>query len=146
VHHFPRNEIGYAEKLERLERAVEVNALVPGGIYRLATINSNDTSLGSVTRDLYVEVGDYAKAREALKHFVGDWGKIGRGERSQAFGLVLDALKRLGGEVSGKRGRRVLVPGAGHGRPAREIVQLVSFLITRMPSQSQLLTRLARIR
>jgi hypothetical protein len=101
---------------------------------------------GSVAGDLYVEVGDYAKAREALKHFVWDWSEIGRGERSQAFGLVLDALKRLGGEVSGRRGRGVLVPGAGHGRPAWEIVQLVSFFITCMPSQSQLLTRLVRIR
>ena len=31
------NEIGYAEKLERLERAIEVNAAVSCGIYRLAT-------------------------------------------------------------------------------------------------------------
>jgi hypothetical protein len=140
------NEIGYAEKLERLERAIEVNAVVSSGIYRLATAKGEDTGMGSVVEDVYVEVEDHAKVREALKHFVRDWSEDGRGERSQAFGLVLDALKRLESEVSGRRGKRVLVPGAGLGRLAWEISQLGSFLIVCMPSQSTLLTRLVRIR
>ena len=128
------NEVGYAEKLERLERAIEVNALVSTAIYRLATTkgeasaNGEDTSVHlAVARDVYVGVEDHAKVREALKHFVRDWSDEGRRERSQAFGMVLDALKRLETDVGGRGKKRVLVPGAGLGRLAWEISQLGSF-------------------
>ena len=127
------NGIGYDEKLERLERAVEVNAVISSGIYRLATTmnglaaaNSEDATPRLVADDVYVGMEDHAKVREALKHFVRDWSDEGRKERCQTFGLVLDALKRLEREVSGRR-RRVLVPGAGLGRLAWEISQLGSF-------------------
>jgi hypothetical protein len=139
------NEIGYAEKLERLESAIEVNAAVSHGIYRLATTKGEDPSLGSVVEDVYVGVEDHAKVREALKHFVRDWSEDGRGERPQAFGLVLDALKRLECEVNERRGKRALVPGAGLGRLAWEISQLGSFFIVRLPQDFTLLTRLVRI-
>ena len=140
------NEIGYAEKLERLERAIEVNAAVSCDIYRLATAKGEGMSLGSVVEDVYVGVEDHAKVREALKHFMRDWSEDGRGERSQAFGLVLDALKRFEREVSGRRGKRVLVPGAGLGRLAWEISQLGLSFIVRLPLDSTLLTLLVRIR
>ena len=124
------NEIGYAEKLERLERAIEVNAVISSGIYKLATTmnganaNGEDASLRLVRDDMYVGMEDHAKVREALKHFVRDWSDEGRRERGQAFGLVLDALKRLEREVGGRRRKRVLIPGAGLGRLAWEISQL----------------------
>ena len=127
------NELGYSEKLERLERAIEVNALVSTTIYRLATTggeadaNGKDTSVRPVARDTYVGVEDHAKVREALKHFVRDWSEEGRGERSQTFRMVLDTLGRLESEVGGRRKKRVLVPGAGLGRLAWEISQLGSF-------------------
>ena len=127
------NEIGYPEKLERMERAIEVNALVSSAIYRLATtedeanVEGKDTGAGSVSRDAYVGVEDHAKVREALKHFVRDWSEEGKRERCQAFGLVLDALKGLEREIGGRRKKKVLVPGAGLGRLAWEISQLGSF-------------------
>ena len=127
------NEVGYAEKLERLERAIEANAVVSGAIYRLATtrhganLKDKNTSVDSAAVDMYVGVEDHAKVREALKHFVRDWSKEGRRERHQAFGLVLDTLKRLESEVGQRRERRVVVPGAGLGRLAWEISQLGSF-------------------
>jgi len=127
------NEIGYADKLERLERAIEVNALVSTAIYRLATAkdkasaNDKDTSVGPVAQDPYVGVEDHARVREALKHFVRDWSEEGRRERSQTFGMVLDALMRLETELGGRGKKRVLVPGAGLGRLAWEISQLGSF-------------------
>ena len=124
------NKIGYAEKLERLERAIEVNAVISSGIYRLATTtNGADADGGGASprlvADVYVGMEDHAKVREALEHFVRDWSDEGRRERCQTFGLVLDALKRLEHEVSGRR--KVLVPGAGLGRLAWEISQLGSF-------------------
>ena len=125
-------DIGYAEKLERLEKAIEVNAVVSGGIYTLATtegetsLRGKDTSLGLIAWDAYVGAEDHAKVKEALKHFVRDWSEEGRKERCQTFGMVLDALKRLESEVSGRRKKRVLVPGAGLGRLAWEISQLGS--------------------
>jgi len=127
------NQIGYAEKLERLERVIEVNAVISGGIYRLAmamdgaNARGEDASLRLVADDMYVGVEDHAKVREALKHFVRDWSEEGRIERCQAFGPVLDALKRLEHEVNGRRRKRVFVPGAGLGRLAWEISQLGSF-------------------
>lgn len=127
------NEIGYAEKLDNLERAVEVNAVVTSGIYRLATTKNGEnvkditsTSVGPVSEGGHVWAEDHAKVREALKHFVRDWSEEGRRERHQAFGLVLDALKRLESEVGGRRVKRVLVPGAGLGRLAWEISRLGS--------------------
>jgi len=127
------NEIGYAEKLERLEKAIEVNAVISSGIYRLAMVmdgtiaNGEDVSLRLVADDVYVGVEDHAKVREALKHFVRDWSEEGRRERCQAFGLVLDALRRLEHDVSGRRRKRVLIPGAGLGRLAWDISQLGLF-------------------
>jgi len=129
------NEIGYAEKLETLEGAIEVNALVSSAIYRLAMENGEasakrkerrDASVYSVPRYAVVGVEDHAKVREALKHFVRDWSEEGRRERSQGFGMVLDALQRLESEVDERRNKRVLVPGAGLGRLAWEISQLGS--------------------
>jgi len=125
------NEIGYAEKLDKLERAVEVNAVVTSGIYRLATTKDGEnvkgivgTSVGLVAEHGRVGAEDHVKVREALKHFVRDWSEEGRRERHQTFGLVLDALKGLENEVGGRRMKRVLVPGAGLGRLAWEISQL----------------------
>jgi len=127
------NEVGYAEKLERLERAIEVNALVSTAIYRLATTkgktnaNGKDTSVHPDFQDAYVGVEDHAKVREALKHFVRDWSEEGRRERSQTFRMVLDALERLESDVGSRGKKRVLVPGAGLGRLAWEVSQLGSF-------------------
>ena len=125
--------IGYAGKLERLERAIEANAVVSAGIYGLATTTGNSDIkgsgmwTGSVVGDAYVGAEDHAKVREALKHFVRDWSDEGRPERTHTFGLVLDALKKSEREVSQRREKRVLVPGAGLGRLAWEISQLGLF-------------------
>ena len=127
------NEVGYAEKLERLERAIEVNALVSTAIHRLAMTkgetraNGKDTSAYPVVQDAYVGVEDHAKVREALKHFARDWSEEGRRERSQTFAMVLNALRRFESEAGERGEKRVLVPGAGLGRLAWEISQLGPF-------------------
>lgn len=128
------DEIGYAEKLERLGRAIEVNAVVSSGIFRLATtnksgLNGNEKYMRWIGGDAYVEAEDHAKVREALKHFVRDWSEEGRKERSQTFGFVLDALRKLESDVGRRTKKPVLVPGAGLGRLAWEISQLGSFQV-----------------
>ena len=82
------NEIGYDEKLEKLEKAIEVNAVVSSAIHKLATtkdevgLTGKDTTVGSAVQGAYVGVEDHAKVREALKHFVRDWSEKGRRARS----------------------------------------------------------------
>ena len=126
------DEIGYAEKLERLERAIEVNAVVSNGISSLATageasLKGNDKLVVWVApEDAYVGEENHAKVREALNHFIRDWSEEGRRERGQTFGLVLDALRKLESDNGRRREKRVLVPGAGLGRLAWEISQLGS--------------------
>jgi hypothetical protein len=62
-----------------LEWAIEVNALISSGLYRLAATKGQDMNMG------YVGDEGHGEAREALKHFVRDWSQ----ERSQAFGIIV---------------------------------------------------------
>jgi hypothetical protein len=73
-----------------------------------ADMKDKDESLGCCQ-------GCVCVGREALTYFVRDWSGRGR-ERSQTFGVVLGALKRFERGVSGRRGKSVLVSGAGLGR------------------------------
>ena len=95
--------------------------MVPSGICKSTpTTNGPDAGgknagLRFVDDDVYVGMEDHTKVREAMKHFVRDWDEEGWRERCQTFGLVLDALKILEGSVSGRRRKRVSVPGAVSG-------------------------------
>ena len=91
-----------------------MSASVSGGIYRLAAadMKDEDTSLGC-------SQGCVHGGREALTHFVRDCSGRGR-ERSQTFGVVLGALKRLERGVNGRRGKSFLASGARLGRSVWE--------------------------
>jgi hypothetical protein len=67
----------------------------------------------------------HAKAREALKDFVSYWSEEGRRERFQAFGPVLDALRRLERGVNGRRGEE------GFGSWSRALETCLGALTTR---------------
>jgi hypothetical protein len=54
-----------------------------------ADMKGEDTSLSSITGDVYAGVENHVKVREVLKRFVRE----GRGERRQKFGPALDVLK-----------------------------------------------------
>ena len=103
-----------------MERTIEANAVVPSRIYKsTSTMNRPDASgknagLHFANDDVYVGMEDHAEVKEAMDHFVRDWDK-GRRERCQTFELVLDALKILEGGVSGRRRKRVFVPGVVSG-------------------------------
>ena len=78
------NEIDSATKLERLDRAFKVNAVISSGICELTTTKDEaeakgkSTNVGSVAND-WLE--DHAEVRVVLKHFVKDWNEEGQGER-----------------------------------------------------------------
>lgn len=110
--------IGYPEKLDRLERAIQVNSVVTRGICRLVK-EDHDAVLSHSGGD-----EDVGRVREALKHFVRDWSVDGKPERDQIFTPILDILTRLEPHAFERADRQVLVPGAGLGRLAYEISQL----------------------
>ena len=65
---------------------------------------------------------DLDKARSTLKQFYRDWSSEGASERKKCYGPIIDVLeKRLGDRVP-KYDVKVLVPGAGLGRLAFDIV------------------------
>ena len=107
--------------------------MISNGIYKLAStmngpdVNDKDVGLCLVKNDAYVGTEDHARVRRAMNHFVKDWSEEERRERCQTFEPVLDALKIFEGEVSGRRRKKILVPGAGLGRLAWEISQLGLF-------------------
>ncbi|KAI8914355.1 N2227-like protein-domain-containing protein [Gorgonomyces haynaldii] len=65
---------------------------------------------------------DIDKVRSTLRQFVRDWSSDGQYERSQCYQPVLDRLQVL--YPTERDQTRVLVPGAGLGRLALEIVNL----------------------
>ncbi|KAJ8514674.1 hypothetical protein ONZ45_g7813 [Pleurotus djamor] len=110
-------QIGYPAKLVRLEETVRTNALVTDGIAREARRLYPTVSLSNQAKS-----DGIGRVREALKHFVRDWSNEGKEERDRMFRHILDILEAVVPEE--RRGKKVLVPGAGLGRLAWEISQL----------------------
>ncbi|KAL2915947.1 hypothetical protein HK105_204370 [Polyrhizophydium stewartii] len=65
------------------------------------------------------------KVRSTLRQFVRDWSVSGEGERKAAYGPILDAINQAfpGVPIHERGAIKVLVPGAGLGRLAFEIVR-----------------------
>jgi len=59
--------------------------------------------MGAIPRDMFVRVGDQSSVIEALKRFVGGWGKERR---------ILAAVPDVQGVLKRLRGKALLVPGA----------------------------------
>lgn len=64
---------------------------------------------------------DFENLRSLLRQMVRDWSTEGEAERIACYTPILEALKT---SFPDPRGKRVLVPGAGLGRLAYELVQL----------------------
>ena len=83
------NEIGSATKLEMLDRAFKVSAVITSGVCKLNTTKveadakGKNTNVSCVAND-WLE--DHAEVRVVLKHFVKGWNEEGRGERYRTFG------------------------------------------------------------
>ena len=75
--------------------------------------------------DPVVIEADYEKVRSTIKQFVRDWSDLGRGERESTYEPIMEAMERRYGFLSPEqRGDiKVLVPGAGLGRLAYDIVK-----------------------
>jgi len=98
-------DIGYAG-------AIEVNAFVFSGIYKLtatmsdeANAKGDDMSMCSLANDVQTE--GHTKVRKVLKPLVWDRSE-GAKEWFRKCGLVFDASKRLNSQQRGGRGSRFL--------------------------------------
>lgn len=118
--------LGYPRKLDRLQDATDVNAVVTNAIAHLAQLEF-DVELDGGSGD--GSDASLGRVRESLKHFVRDWSKEGKVERDRMFKPILDVFKAV--DVEERSGQKVLVPGCGLGRLAWEISELgnVYFLI-----------------
>lgn len=110
--------LGYPEKLDRLEQAIQVNSVVTRGICRLVKEDLDAVYSHSVGDE------DVGRVREALKHFVRDWSVEGQSEREQIFKPILDILINLEPHIFEREERQVLIPGSGLSRLAYEVSQL----------------------
>ncbi|TBU55857.1 N2227-domain-containing protein [Dichomitus squalens] len=116
-------ELGYTQKLARLEMSIDTNAIVSEAIANLAREEfADELSHEQHGMPKYGILGDIGRVRESLKHFVRDWSDEGRTEREKIFQPILDVLRDVPGEK--RREMQVLVPGAGLGRLAWEISEL----------------------
>lgn len=97
-----------------------------------AVVEFQDTCSPFVLRDGDVRVpGDpsrttaaqVSKINTTLRQCMRDWGDEGQEERQKSYGAVIAELERLCPVNPEKKGaQKVLVPGAGEGRLAYEIV------------------------
>jgi N2227-like protein len=113
-------QIRYPEKLRCLEHAIQANAIVTRGIFRLAEDELAGISHGDSTRG----DDDLVRVRESLKHFVRDWSAEGKPERDQAFTPILDILTTLERDPARRENKHALIPGSGLGRLAWEVSRL----------------------
>ncbi|KAL7268488.1 hypothetical protein RUND412_008887 [Rhizina undulata] len=122
--------ISYLTILSKIDEAIESNAHLSESILRSASIafGIDISSLDKATKqalDNAASNEDIDKVRSTLKQFYRDWSAEGAAEREKCYGPVMEALReRYGGLESGEREKvRVLVPGAGLGRLAFDIVR-----------------------
>lgn len=115
--------IDYLQSLDQLDAAIENNALLSESIYKFSVIAFGVTS-EALEDPKFLDLAsaeDVDKVRSTLKQFYRDWSKEGEEERRVCYGPILQELDRRFGD--GERGKiNVLVPGAGLGRLAFDIV------------------------
>ena len=119
VHKRMAYDLGYPRKLDKVEDATDVNAIITDAIDDLArkeyTYVLGESSLGGLN-------GNIGRVRESLKHFLRDWSEEGKKERDIMFKPILDVFREVP-EVE-RSDQKVLVPGCGLGRLAWDISQL----------------------
>ncbi|KAI0669596.1 N2227-domain-containing protein [Trametes maxima] len=114
-------DLGYTNKLNRLEDSIRTNAVVTDAIAALAREEFPEEFAQSSLLQHDIP-GDLSRVRESVKHFVRDWSSEGRDERVRILGPILDVLKEV--DLQDRQRMRVLVPGCGLGRLAWEISEL----------------------
>ncbi|KAJ3008431.1 UNVERIFIED_CONTAM: hypothetical protein HDU68_003112 [Siphonaria sp. JEL0065] len=91
----------------------------------ISEVVSNKRVAGRVHPESIVVDSDMDKVRSTLRQFVRDWSDEGAQERLDTYEPIMEALERKFGDVPlAKRGSiTILVPGAGLGRLAFDIVR-----------------------
>jgi hypothetical protein len=111
--------IGYPSKLNKLQNATDVNAVVTSAIAELAQSEFDIKLEKSGESGSDANIG---RVRESLKHFVRDWSEEGKMERDRMFKPILDVFKEI--DSAERATQKILVPGCGLGRLAWEISEL----------------------
>ncbi|PWW71910.1 hypothetical protein C7212DRAFT_348458 [Tuber magnatum] len=100
--------INYLRTLDKVDRAIEDNAVLSEAIFRsavdafgtdLETTGGGFKAWGSSASD-----GDLDKVRSTLKQFYRDWSDEGRAEREACYGGVMKELEERFGGVEDKYG------------------------------------------
>ncbi|KNC99971.1 uncharacterized protein SPPG_05346 [Spizellomyces punctatus DAOM BR117] len=108
------------KKINSVEERILKNAAFIASI--VAGHQNEETNGGTKSQ---VSEGDMDKVRSTLRQFVRDWSEEGREERARTYDPILDELQtRFKGVSMEDKGKiKVLVPGAGLGRLAYDIVK-----------------------
>ncbi|PVG01818.1 N2227-domain-containing protein [Serendipita vermifera] len=118
-------ELGYQQKIERMESAHRANHLITRRISSLATEEFPHLAKSPTPSGLHSGPGTTVstmKVRESLKHMVRDWSEEGKRERDAIYKPILSQLAKI--PMEERRNHKVLVPGSGLGRLAWEIANL----------------------
>ncbi|RGB26189.1 S-adenosylmethionine-dependent methyltransferase [Rhizophagus diaphanus] len=119
----------YLTKLNKVDHAISKNYHVLKQILSDGKLFVGDEYKGSSNNDNddkeQVTEYDMDKLRSTIKQFVREWAIEGKPERDATYKPLLDALNEFFKDVSKEERAsiRVLVPGAGLGRLAFDIVQ-----------------------
>jgi hypothetical protein len=118
-------DLGYQQKIERMERAHRANQLITDGISSLAMKefpHLAQLAIPSGQRNSSGYTVSTMKVRESLKHMVRDWSEEGKREREAIYAPILSQLVQI--PIEERKKHKVLVPGSGLGRLAWEIASL----------------------
>ncbi|GAA5983692.1 hypothetical protein JCM11641_000935 [Rhodosporidiobolus odoratus] len=114
--------MGYKDLLSEVDEKLQVNAEL---IRRMIEVNPFPPPEDAALDAAAPTEADHERLRSTLRQCVRDWSEAGKRERDTAYTPILDALRQhfAGLPPSERAQKKVLVPGAGLGRLAWEIVR-----------------------
>ncbi|GAA5820008.1 hypothetical protein JCM11251_005445 [Rhodosporidiobolus azoricus] len=112
----------YSELLKEVDEKLEVNAAL---VRRMIDANPFPPPEDAALDALAPTESDHERLRSTLRQCARDWSEAGKPERDATYSPILAALQSIFADLSsGERAEtKVLVPGAGLGRLAWEIVR-----------------------
>ncbi|TNY18323.1 N2227-domain-containing protein [Rhodotorula diobovata] len=113
---------GYNDLLRQVDDKLAVNALL---VERMIDVNPFPPPPDAALDAPAPTEADHERLRSTLRQCVRDWSETGKHERDTTYTPILDALEAAYADLStSERAQtRVLVPGAGLGRLAWEVVR-----------------------
>lgn len=116
----PLPEYRNAEFLEDIAACGGLPFTIDESVATSTSSTSNDASATSTSATTSADQSQ-DRLRSTLRQFIRDWSAAGARERQECYGPVLEALEERWPDQMERKGRKVLVPGAGLGRLALEV-------------------------